>query len=213
MHFERTVFDVPADVISYFIKHNIYLAPLLLFIEEAGVPIPLPGDVVIIYLGYQVLRGRIPYVTAFLTCFFSILGGASILYLLAYRYGPLLVKKFGGALHLNKKRLVYVEKKFDHYGFWLIVVGRYIPGLRILITAFSGLSEVGYPVFAVSVAISSAIWIWATMLIGEKMGRQAEKLLRVHRSYYVFFLILAVFAIWIILSYRRRRYRQRQETM
>ncbi len=209
MHFERTIFDVPIDVVSYFVRHNIYLAPLLLFIEEAGVPVPMPGDAVIVYLGYQVLRGKIPYATAFLACFFSVLGGATVLYLLTYHYGPLLIKKFGRALHINEMRLAYFEKKFDHYGFWLIVFGRYIPGLRVLVNAFSGLSKVTYTVFIVSVAVSSAIWIWAALLLGEKMGRQAERLLRVHRAYYVFFIILIILIIWIMLNYRRRRRQQK----
>src|SRR5277367_4907285 len=80
-------FDGIEDFIASFLVHQIYLAPIILLIlEEIGVPLPF-ADIVIAYTGYQVAVGRIPYLAAFIILLVSDVIGATILYLIAGRYG------------------------------------------------------------------------------------------------------------------------------
>src|ERR1700722_8096773 len=97
------------DTIVAFLVHQIYLAPIILLIlEEVGVPLPF-ADIVIAYTGYQVAVGRIPYMVAFIILLISDIVGATILYLLARRYGKVIVNKFGKYIDLDLNKLDSVE--------------------------------------------------------------------------------------------------------
>ena len=54
---------------------------LLLFAEELGIPLPLPGDLALLFAGYLVGRGIMRFDVALATAIVAVLGGASTLYL------------------------------------------------------------------------------------------------------------------------------------
>ncbi|MFN2466159.1 MAG: DedA family protein [Candidatus Dormibacteria bacterium] len=141
-------------------------------LEEIGVPLPLPGDVFIMYAGHLVVRGRISLLSAFLSIVVGSMLGASVLYWLARRYGQPFVKRYGPYMHIKQDRLDRVEKGFVRWGPLMIVVGRQVPGFRMVITVFSGLFGVAYPVFLGSVAIAAAMWAGMFLALGIRLDRQ-----------------------------------------
>src|ERR671929_144233 len=60
---------------------------LIFLLEEAGVPMPLPGDLVLIWAGYRVAAGQSALLTVLLAAELPTLLGASLLYWLARRGG------------------------------------------------------------------------------------------------------------------------------
>jgi membrane protein DedA with SNARE-associated domain len=168
-------------------------------LEESGIPIPIPGDIVIAYTGFQVSKGLIPYFAAFALLLFSVLLGSSILYYLSARYGNKLVTRFGFFLHINEKKLLIVEEKFRKYGPWVIIIGRHIPGFRIPITVFSGMSKITYKTFIISTFLSVIIWIPFYLSVGAKLGPKSAKLLHGHPEYFYFAAIpFVLFVIYLI---------------
>jgi membrane protein DedA with SNARE-associated domain len=141
-------------------------------LEEIGVPLPLPGDVFIMYAGHLVARGRISLVSAFLTIVVGSMIGASVLYWLSRRFGQPFVKKYGPFMHIKQARLDRVERWFVAWGPLVIVVGRQIPGFRMVISVFSGLFGVRYPVFLASVAVAAAMWAAMFLAVGIRLDRQ-----------------------------------------
>jgi len=198
--FDNTFLDGTEDLIVSFLQHQAYLAPILLLtLEEAGVPLPLPGDFIVIYTGYQVRKGAIPYPVAFASIMVAILLGSTILYFLSARYGQEIVLKLGYYIHLDKKKLLTVEEKFRKYGMLVIIIGRHIPGFRIPITIFSGISEITYKKFILSTFISVIFSTALNLSIGERLGPKALKLFHAHHSLYFFTALpLILTIIWYI---------------
>ena len=63
-----------------------YLALFLaLFLEELGVPLPVPGDLLLLFAGYLVGRGAMRIDLAVLVGVVAAFGGASLLYLATRR--------------------------------------------------------------------------------------------------------------------------------
>lgn len=185
-----TWLDSLEDIVVGFFKIHPLVGPMtLLFAEEAGFPLPIPGDVYISWVGYQILRGVVSYHVAFITLMIGILGGSTILYIISFYLGKRIVLKFGKFIHLNEGKLIFLEKKFRQYGPLLIVFGRHIPGLRIPITIFSGISKVKYTTFIISEAISIVFWIVIFLQVGIKLGRHTTTLFHNH---YSFLLLLAI---------------------
>ena len=63
------------------------LAFVLILIEEAGVPVPIPGDFLMLLLGVHARQGRVPLWQALLVMELATLIGATVLYLAASRGG------------------------------------------------------------------------------------------------------------------------------
>ncbi|MGH7204496.1 MAG: DedA family protein [Candidatus Levyibacteriota bacterium] len=197
--------DKLQDFLANFLVSQIYLAPILLLIlEELGVPLPF-ADVVIAYTGYQVALGRIPYFVAYLVLLVSDILGATILYLIARRYGRKVIDKFGKYIDLDQKKFTAVEEKFRKYGPVAIIIGRHIIGFKIPITLFSGISKMRYSTFAISVLISDSLWIPFYLSVGEKLGPKTLHLLHDHHWYALFFLFPIIVAILPFFLMRKNK--------
>lgn len=159
-------------LVSVVVAHKAIAIFTVIALEEIGIPLPLPGDVFIAYAGHLVARQRIGAVNAFLCIVLGSMVGASVLYYLARRFGQPFVHKYGPYMHIKQKQLDTVERWFGRWGPVVIIVGRHIPGLRMVISVFAGVFGVTYPVFLACVAVSSALWAAMFLFLGYRFSAQ-----------------------------------------
>jgi membrane protein DedA with SNARE-associated domain len=199
-------FHVGGQQLRDFMRHNAYLPGFaLLYIEESGVPLPAPGDVFVMYVGAHVPHTLPALLAAWLGLILAVVLGASNLYLVSRRAGARIVEtRVAGWVHLTPERLRRAEAWFARYGTLAIIFGRHIPGFRVPITVAAGVFRVPYQVFALSVAISTAIWAGFFLVIGAVFGGRIEAFLRLHRETY--WLLGAAIAI-VVGTYLVRRWR------
>jgi membrane-associated protein len=158
---------------------------LLLYLEESGIPLPVPGDVYVAYLGHQA-GSPLRWLAAWLGIVLAVVGGASNLYLASRRWGRGLVRgRLGAAVHLTPHRLATAERWFDRWGALAIVFGRHIPGFRIPITVGVGIFGVPYPTFAACVAVSTATWAAIWLWLGAHYGGRIGHFIGSHRWTYI----------------------------
>jgi membrane protein DedA with SNARE-associated domain len=170
----------------------------LLYLEESGVPLPAPGDVFVMYVGAHVPRYLGSWVLAWLGLIGVVVLGATNLFFISRRFGRRLAEgRFAHLAHLSPERLQRAERWFERYGVVAIIFGRHIPGFRVPITVAAGVFKVRYPLFAASVAVSTAIWAGVVMVIGINFGPRMEAFLRIHRE--MFWLWAAVVVVMVIL--------------
>jgi membrane protein DedA with SNARE-associated domain len=178
---------------------------LVLYLEESGLPSPLPGDIFVLYLG-QAGAGRPQTLFLYwLGVIVTVLLGATNLYLLSRHLGHRMLQgRLGRVLHVTPARLARAEAWFSRYGALTIIFGRHVPGLRIPVTVAAGLLRVPYRIFAPSVAISTAIWAGVWILLGARFGSRLTRFLELHRSTYLL-LVVALLVVLAIFFFRRRR--------
>jgi membrane protein DedA with SNARE-associated domain len=209
--FGFTSLDEFEDILTGFLIHQIYLAPvILLILEEIGVPLPF-ADLVIAYTGYQVAVGKIPYAVAYLILLISDIIGATILYLIARRYGKKIVDKFGKYIDLDLEKLNSVEGYFRKFGPLVIIVGRHIYGFKVPITLFSGISKMRFIVFLISLIVSDSFWIPFYLSIGKKLGPKTIRLFHVYHVnhwYYLLILIPIILALFPFFLLRKGKPKQ-----
>jgi membrane-associated protein len=153
----------------------------LLYIEESGVPLLAPGDVFVMYAGASVPRQPLYWLAVWLGLIAAVALGATNLYLISRHLGGRLVhSRFAGILHLTPERLARAERWFDRWGVWAIIFGRHVPGLRVPITVAAGVLRVGYPTFVICVAISTAVWAGAWLVVGITIGGRVQRFLDLH---------------------------------
>src|SRR3984893_11433906 len=172
----------------------------LLYIEESGIPLPVPGDIFVMYVGAHVPRNLLSWIAAWLGLITVVVLGATNLFFISRRFGRRLARgRFGEVVHLSAGRLERAEKWFQLYGVVAIIFGRHIPGFRVPITLAAGVLRISYPLFAASVAVSTAIWAGVVMIVGINFGPRMEAFLRLHReTYWVWAAIVLVMVILIV---------------
>jgi len=204
--------DVPELVRdgAFFVGHllrqfGVVAAFALLYAEESGVPMPMPGDVFVMYVGHHAGQGVLAWLAAWLGLIAVVVLGASNLYFISQRWGRSIVEhRLAKVLHLTPARIDRAERWFGRYGVWTLVFGRHIPGLRVPLTVAAGIFRVPYRVFIASVAISTAVWAGFFMMLGAVFGGRIGHLLQLHREGYVILPAVIVLAFGVYLLFLLR---------
>jgi len=178
---------------------------LALYLEESGVPVPVSGDVFVVYLGHHFAGSLAKCVLVWLGLVLIVLAGSTNLYLVSRWWGRRLAEgRLGLLLHLTPARLAAAERWFDRWGAPAIIFGRHVFGLRVPITVAAGVLRVPYRVFAPSVAVSTAVWAAVWLWLGATFGRQLAHFLESHRWAYGLLLLGLVLAVGVSLLTRAR---------
>jgi len=175
------------------------LAPLLLlFAEESGIPLLVPGDAIIGYVGFRLSQTHTAALwEAFVLALLAVICGSSVLFFVSRKWGQLVLTKLSKFIFLQQKHLDRAEKYFNKYGIWAIIFGRHIPGLRIPITIFAATSDIKYIKFLIGTIISTAIWILFYLIVGSRYGsdiqQTATKYVAISISIIVALVLLTIF--------------------
>jgi membrane protein DedA with SNARE-associated domain len=166
-------------------QHGGKAAILLLYLEESGIPVPVPGDVLVSYIGLR-SHGPLAWIVSWLAIIIVVALGATNLYLAARQWGrPLVEGRLGNAFHLAPQGLRRAERSFARWGPFALILGRHIPGARVPITIAAGILGVRYPLFMGCVAFSTAIWAAIFMVIGDVIGNQVAGIVQAHPVAYL----------------------------
>src|ERR1700686_673088 len=178
----------------------------LIYIEESGPPLFIPGDAFLLYVGHR-LPHKVPiFLFAWAAFVVAVTFGPTNLYLVSRRYGRrLLEHRFAALLHVTPGRLDQAEQSFRRWGAWALIFGRHIPGLRVPLTIAAGVLKLPYRIFAVSVAVSSALWAGAFLLLGLLFGNSIERSIRSSPWIYLVGVVVVVAVIVVVAFVRSRR--------
>lgn len=149
---------------------------VVIFLEELGIPLPAPGDAAIAYGGYLTTTGTIPYPLAYLAVVSGAVLGSACNLTISRRYGRPFIQRYGRYIGISDERLVRAEGIFKRWGPWAIIIGRHIPGMRIVLSALSGILEVPYKVFIPCVVVSASIWAAIFLELGRRLGPRVREL-------------------------------------
>lgn len=183
----------------------------LVAVEEAGVPLPISGDLIIAYAASRAGPNPSAWLVLGVGFEVAVLVGSTFLFSISRRWGPRLLRGAPGeVLHLTPERLERVEGWFERWGVWAVIFGRQVPGFRVALTVVAASFGVKYPQFIISVAVAAAIWITMFTALGLLVGPQVERLLSAHQSTSLLILggvVLAAF-IYVVASVTRQRRRR-----
>jgi membrane protein DedA with SNARE-associated domain len=146
---------------------------LLILLEEAGMPSPVPSDVLMVIGGLRAAQGEMNLVEVVVLAELATVVGASVLYWLAARGGKPLLHRYGRFLHIGSDKLDRAEAELRRRGWVAVVAGRIIPGLRIVTPLAAGAFGVPYRQFLPAVAFGGFVYILVFAMIGYWLGPRA----------------------------------------
>jgi membrane protein DedA with SNARE-associated domain len=169
-----------SDAVRAFVQHHQTSGLfLVIFLEELGVPLPAPGDVAIAYGGYLTTTGAIPYPLAYMAVVSGAVLGSACNLTISRRYGRPFIQRFGKYVGVTEEKLHRAEVVFKRWGPWAIIIGRHIPGMRIVLSALSGILDVPYRVFIPCVFVSALVWAAIFLELGRLMGPRIREAFRI----------------------------------
>ena len=141
----------------------------LILVKEAGVPIPVPGDLVVIGAGVAAGRGDLdPAIALLAIVVTSIVGGAVQYGLLRSVARPALLRvvaRFGSVERVDRQ-----TERLRRGGARSVAVARSTPGVRIVAIAASALAGIPAVAFVAGLAIGNALFISAHFALGYAVG-------------------------------------------
>ncbi len=154
-------------------RHGLLAAFVFLLIEEAGVPVPVPGDVVMLVLGVHARRAENPVMALMEgvgATWAGTIVGSTILYFVCRWAGRGLVYRYGRFIRLTPERLDKAERWLKQHGTRAVFLGRLVPGLRILTAVACGVFEVPFRVFFPAMLLGALVYIVVYTLLGYYLG-------------------------------------------
>jgi membrane protein DedA with SNARE-associated domain len=178
----------------------------LILVKEAGLPIPVPGDLIVIGAGVAAGRGDMdPAVALVALVVASIVGGVVQFGLLRSVARPALLRLLSRVTSTD--RIDGQAERLRRGGARSVAVARSTPGVRIVAIAASALADLPAAVFVAGLAAGNALFIAAHFGLGFLLG---EPVLSVVGGALgpiaIVGVALAVLGAvgWIVVSRRRR---------
>ncbi len=141
----------------------------LILIKEAGLPVPVPGDLIVIGAGVAASRGDLdPSTTLALIVLASIVGGIVQYALVRSVARPVLLRILGRVTSAD--RLDRQTERLRRGGARSVAVARSTPGVRIVAIAASALAAIPPLAFVAGLAIGNALFIAAHFGLGFVLG-------------------------------------------
>lgn len=148
----------------------------LLFAEEAGVPLPVPGELMLIAAGILIGTGALdPWLFGPLA-YASILAGAFTGYSWARLLGEHGLQALAERLH-QREKLARAGGRLQKARAREIAISRLIPGLRVYTTLLCGAAGVERERFLIGLAPATAVWMTFFLVLGVFVGAPAEHFL------------------------------------
>jgi membrane-associated protein len=152
------------------------LAALVLLLPmEAGVPIPLPADLVMFTVGQQVAAGRFPLWLAVAGFEAIAVLGTTALFLVSRGPAHRLIARFGPRLGLTPARLGRATALAEARGRPGLAAGRALPGLRTLTVIAAGASGLAGRRALPALILGSSVFLQVHLVLGLLLGPLASQ--------------------------------------
>jgi membrane protein DedA with SNARE-associated domain len=179
----------------------------LILVENFGVP--APGETILVAASVYAGTGRLSIVAVGVIAVLAAFAGNCIGYAIGYFGGHALALRFGRYVFLTAERLDKAEQFFRRHGGLVIVIARFLEGLRQVAGIIAGIAEMPWRRFLIFNAVGAVLWaaLWSTIgyLAGNHIGIIYAEVVRY--SLYLLAALAALAAAWAGRAVLRRRRR------
>jgi membrane protein DedA with SNARE-associated domain len=182
-----------------------YLFILLSSFVENIFP-PYPGDTVTFVGGYLAGTGRLTFPLVFVSAGLGCLAGAMVLYLLGRGRGRKVFLKNGRWI-LNREHLKKVEVWFTKYGEKVLIISRFLTGVRSVVALAAGVGNVSTRKMILYTSISIVLWNGIIVFSAFKVQQNWREILQMIQIYnkVVLAIVVLVGIAWLVKILRRGR--------
>jgi membrane protein DedA with SNARE-associated domain len=180
------------------LDHFGYLAVIgLVFIEDFGVPVP--GETILILAAVYAGTGRLNIVLVALLGFVGAVAGDNVGFAIGHFGGRPLIERYGRYIFLTRDRVDRATGFFVRHGGWIIIVARFIEGLRQANGIIAGISGIHWAKFLAFNAIGAALWVAVWTSIGYLSGSHIDTIYNTAARYSTYVAIGAGVLVLVVI--------------
>jgi membrane protein DedA with SNARE-associated domain len=180
----------------------------LVFLEDFGVPVP--GETVLIAASVYAGAGRLNPVLIGVIALAAAVLGDNVGFAIGHFAGRAAVVRWGKYVFLTEERLDKAEAFFNRHGGKVIVVARFIEGLRQANGIIAGISEMAWLRFLPFNILGAALWVATWVSVGELAGNHIDTIYSDITRYSL--VALGVAAVVVLVLIARTVVRKRRRT-
>jgi len=199
--------DMAHIILGAAVAHAYITLFLAIAVEEAGIPLPFPGDLVIAYYGHRARGDPYEIAQTILVCALASTAGTQAPYWLSRRFGRTVTERAAGWLDIDMRRIAQLLGGVDRHGFPAVVAARLIPGFRVAASVVAGTAKVPALEFAAGVFVAGLIYWTGWVLLGAILGPKVEDLLD---PAFVPYVIVTIPVLVVVLFVGRGLWARRQ---
>jgi membrane protein DedA with SNARE-associated domain len=183
------------------LNHYGYLAVAgLVLIEDFGVPVP--GETILILAAVYAGTGRLNILLVALLGFCGAVLGDNVGFAIGHFGGRRLVLRYGRYVFITPERLDRATDFFERHGGKVIIVARFIEGLRQANGIVAGITGMHWKRFLVFNAIGAALWVGVWTTLGYVSGSHIDTIYNAGVRYSTYLLVVLVI---VVIGYVARR--------
>ena len=196
-----TYLDRLLDVINRLPDFIIYLVLGFSSFLENVFP-PAPGDTIIAFGAFLVGIERLHFAGVYLsTCLGSLAGFMFLFWVGTFLDRRFLIKR--DYRYFRAEQIIRAERWFKQYGYFLVLINRFIPGIRSVISIVGGISRLQALKVLLLALLSCSAWNLIWIALGYSVGSNWEtakaRITTILSSYNLTMLVLAGFFILFLL--------------
>jgi membrane protein DedA with SNARE-associated domain len=191
------------------LNHYGYLAIAgLVILEDFGVPVP--GETVLILGAVYAGTGRLSVWLVGIIGLLAAIIGDNIGFAIGHFGGRPLVERFGRYILLTPERVDKATDFFERHGGKIVVVARFIEGLRQANGIIAGITGMHWAKFLGFNALGAALWVALWVCIGYFSGSHIDSIYNAASRYstYLAIVVGVVIIAFIVRAVLRRRSRR-----
>jgi len=199
---------MPEELVLYIAKYGYLAIFSLVFLQEIGVPNPVPNEFVLLFSGYLSTQNVLSFPLVLLTVISADFLGTSVLFFVFYFFGEQLLTRKPKWLPISKHSIERLSSFVSAKGLWGIYLGRLIPYLRGYVSVAAGLLKFSPKKNLLMVFFSAITWSGGYVIAGYIAGpywqELAQKMSGIHKIAGLALVVLAVILIWRNIMKRRK---------
>jgi membrane protein DedA with SNARE-associated domain len=177
----------------------------LLLVKEAGVPVPIPGDLIVVGLGVAAAEGRFVPLIALTAAIGATIAGGCVQFALVRGPGRRSMLVLLGKFGVREDRIERQAEWFRRGGPVAVAAARMTPGIRIVAVAAAALAALPFGSFLAGLAIGNSIFVAGHFALGMGFGIAATGILS---GLFVPLLLLGLAALVGLVAWRIIRARR-----
>ena len=172
---------------------------------------PVPSEIVMPFAGYLVAQGRFSLIGGIVASSLGTIIGSLIGYYMGKLGGYPLILRFGRYLLLDREHLDFTVSWFERRGDITILISRFIPVVRHLISLPAGVGNMNLMKFSIFTIIGGTIWNTILLVAGIWLEERWEIIHEYSREidYVVLGAMVIVGTWWFMRQLKRRRTKAR----
>jgi membrane protein DedA with SNARE-associated domain len=181
---------------------------VVMLLKAAGVPIPIPGDAILLATSARAAEGKLVLWQAFVALLIALVVGGFFQFMIVRGPGHTLIERYGRYLGLTQSRIDVVARRLQKGGPVGVGIAIMTPGVRSVAIPASGIACVRPRHFAIGLLAGNLIFLMLNFAVGFVGGTLLMQISQVVPPQVLIggFITVVVsgFGVWYVIRRRQR---------